>query len=58
MSDVPMPPAVRKLAFDRLELTPAGHGQDGIRRQFAAPLAMFTILAGWSCSPRVPTSRT
>ena len=46
MADVPMAAAVRKVAFDRLELAPAGHGQDGIRRQFANPLALLTILAG------------
>jgi predicted permease len=46
MADLQMSAAVRKIAFDRLELAPAAHGLDGIRKQFAIPLAMLTILAG------------
>ena len=38
MADLPMSPAIRRLSFDHVELTPAARGLDGLRRQFAAPL--------------------
>ena len=34
------------MAFDHVEVAPAARGMDGLRKQFAGPLAILTILAG------------
>uniref|UniRef100_Q01NG5 Permease n=1 Tax=Solibacter usitatus (strain Ellin6076) TaxID=234267 RepID=Q01NG5_SOLUE len=46
MSDISMSPATRKLAFDHIELAPAGAGMDRLRLRFLKPLAALLILAG------------
>ena len=45
MSDLAMPPATRRLMFDHIELTPAGRGLDGLRRQYIAALRVLMVLA-------------
>ncbi|MCU1259615.1 MAG: hypothetical protein JWO80_2500 [Bryobacterales bacterium] len=44
MMDVTISPAIRKLAFDRIELAPAARGMDRLRRQFSKPLTALMIL--------------
>ncbi len=46
MADSKMSREIRKLAFDRIELEPAGGGQDVLRRKFTKPLMALLILAG------------
>jgi predicted permease len=46
MADVRVSPDIRKLAFDRIELAPAGGGMDGLRTRFSKPLTALLILAG------------
>jgi predicted permease len=46
MSSISMSPAIRKMAFDHIELTPAAKGMDGLRTQFSKPLTAMTILVG------------
>jgi predicted permease len=46
MSDVSVSPATRKLAFDHIELAPAGAGMDRLRLRFLKPLTALLILAG------------
>jgi len=46
MSDVQIPPAIRKLAFDHMELAPAAGGMDRLRTKFRKPLTALLILAG------------
>ena len=46
MSDVSISPATRKLAFDHIELAPAGAGMDRLRLRFLKPLTALLILAG------------
>ena len=41
-----IPPEVRKLAFDHIELAPAGGGNDSLRTRFSKPLLALVILAG------------
>ena len=45
MSDLTMPPAIRRLSFDHIELTPAARGLDGLRRQYATALRVLLVLA-------------
>jgi predicted permease len=46
MSSVSMSPAVRKMAFDHIELTPAAKGMEGLRTRFSKPLTALAALAG------------
>jgi predicted permease len=46
MADVRIPPALRKLAFDHIELAPAAGGMDRLRTRFSKPLTALLILAG------------
>ncbi|MEO8484455.1 MAG: ABC transporter permease [Acidobacteriota bacterium] len=46
MADAQMPPAIRALSFDHVEITPAARGLDRLRRQYASPLTALMILAG------------
>ncbi len=46
MQSVRVSPDIRKLAFDRIELTAAGGGLDGLRTRFSKPLTALLILAG------------
>ena len=45
MADVRISPAVRKMLFDHIELTPASKGEGDLRVQFLQPLTAMTILA-------------
>jgi predicted permease len=46
MTSVSMSTAVRKMAFDHIELPPAAKGMDRLRTQFSKPLTAMLILAG------------
>jgi predicted permease len=46
MAGVRISPEIRKLLFERLELSPAAQGLGGLRRQFSQPLTAMMILAG------------
>jgi len=46
MADVSISPGIRKLAFDRIELSPAAGGMDQLRTLFSKPLTALLILAG------------
>jgi predicted permease len=46
MANVSISPDIRKLAFDHIELTPAGGGLDSLRTRFSRPLTALVILAG------------
>ncbi|MEO7192283.1 MAG: ABC transporter permease [Vicinamibacterales bacterium] len=46
MADSTLSPAVRKVAFDHIELAAAGQGVGDIRRRYANPLTALMILAG------------
>lgn len=42
---VQLPPDIRKLGFDRIELFPAAAGMDGLRTKFSQPLTALSILS-------------
>src|SRR5215470_14304526 len=46
MKDVGIPGDIRKLAFDRIALSPAAGGMDSLRTRFSKPLTALSILAG------------
>ncbi|SPE26075.1 conserved membrane hypothetical protein [Candidatus Sulfopaludibacter sp. SbA3] len=46
MATMHMSPDIRKLAFDHIELAPAGGGGEGLRNRFSMPLTALLILAG------------
>jgi predicted permease len=46
MADTRISPEIRKLLFERMELSPAAQGLGGLRRQFSQPLTAMMILAG------------
>jgi len=46
MSTVSISPDIRKLAFDHIEIPPAGGGMPALRMRFSKPLAALLILAG------------
>jgi predicted permease len=45
MKTVRLPLDIRKLEFDRIELSPAAAGMDGLRTRFSKPLTALSILA-------------
>ncbi len=46
MADAPVSAQMRQMLYQRMDLSPAGHGLSGLRRQFSNPLMALTILAG------------
>jgi predicted permease len=46
MADVQLSEQIRKLVLQRIELSPAGQGLSGLRKQFSKPLTVLMILSG------------
>lgn len=46
MAETRVSDPIRQLLFQRAEMTPAGQGLRGLRRQFEKPLVVLTVLAG------------
>ncbi|HLK66361.1 MAG TPA: ABC transporter permease [Bryobacteraceae bacterium] len=46
MTKLTISPDIRRIAFDHIELAPAGAGMDSLRKTFSKPLTALLILAG------------